>query len=79
MAVSGSGGWVPSTLVCIHNNRLEQVGYTHNVPKTSVQMDMSVAADALRANPSATIRVDAKSVYRLVEYLNNTGHINGVC
>ena len=52
MAVSGSGGWIPSTLVRIRNSQLISVGYTHNVPKSIVQMDMSVAADTLRAQPT---------------------------
>ena len=78
MAVSGAGGWVPSTQVRIRNGRLVAAGYTQNVPPAIVQMDMSVAADTLRAKPDKLIRVDAKSVYRLVEYLKRSGHIEGI-
>lgn len=76
MAVAGSGGWIPSTEVCIKNGELLQPGYTQNTPRDVVQIDMSLAAAQLRRNPTELIRVDAKKVYLLKNYLLRSGHIH---
>ena len=56
---------------------LQPSGMTHNVPKDQVLSDMALAADALRSQPGATIRIDVRymNYTRLKEYLLSTGDI----
>ena len=75
MAVSGSGGWIPSTRVRIRNAELISAEYTQNVPREIVETDINAAAAQLRAHPADLLRVDAKTIYKLKELLLASGHI----
>ena len=73
MAIAGGG--IPSIQVRIERGRLDACGTTVNVPKSVVQCDMVLAAEALRRQPDKMIRIDAKRYRDLLAYLRNSGHV----
>lgn len=77
MAVSGAGGWIPSTSATIRGRRLELGPISQNKPREIVLSDMSMAADLLRHDPARIVQVDTRGggIARLREYLAATGHI----
>ena len=74
MAVAGGG--IPSFQVNINHRSLQIHGSQVNRPEVVVQMNMSVAAEALRNNPGRMITVDAKRIKDLRHYLVKSGHID---
>ena len=73
MAIAGGG--IPSFQVQIRDGKLIALGQQVNIPAGHVQTDMVLAAEALRRNPSAIIRIDALRYRDLQAYLRNSGHI----
>ena len=73
MAIAGGG--IPSMLVRIRDGKLIVVSGTTNVPSYVVQCDMVLAAEALRADSTKTLRIDALRFRNLQDYLRNSGHI----
>lgn len=68
MAISGAGGWLPSTLVILdRSGNIECIGTTHNVPKSHVEQDMTTVAFLLRTAPRTPVRVDVKKMAELRE------------
>ena len=57
MAVSGSGGWVPSTWARWDGAQVQFMGITQNKPKDVIEPDPSVAAARLLAGERVTIDV----------------------
>ena len=74
MAIAGSG--IPAMGVHIRRKQL-QAGAICNKPSHIVYGDMSEAADHLRAHPETIIQIDARwpNYGRLLDYLQNTGHV----
>lgn len=78
MAVSGAGGWTPSSLVCISNRRLTALGTTHNTPPELAAKDMDEVAAKLMASPERTpVRIDARGMnfYKLNLMLMASGAV----
>jgi hypothetical protein len=78
MAISGAGGWTPSTGATIRNRTLVLDATTQNKPPAIVVDDMSLAADLLRHDPAAHIQVDVRggNISRLRAFLEASGHID---
>ena len=57
MAISGSGGWIPSKGVRLERGHLVWSGIPQNKPKDLVEQDMSVAARRIVENPGEIIQV----------------------
>lgn len=67
MAHAGSGGWIPSTQVLLHNGSIQVVGITQNAPRELVytnDADQNHAGDLLIAYlkllAGQTVRVDVR-------------------
>lgn len=69
MAVSGSGGWVPSRRVYLKDNQLTFVGYAQNKPRSIVYKDMYEAAQALLGGKRIELHYYADNVVRLNQIL----------
>ena len=60
MAISGSGGWVPSFGVKIApDGSLQTTGYAQNKPKEIVEMDMTEAIEKI--GPGVILQVDTRN------------------
>lgn len=69
MAVSGSGGWIPSNQVRLESGQIRFIGgYTQNKPKDIVH-EPEEAAERLRAGLPATVDVRNPAMRRLKELL----------
>lgn len=58
MAISGSGGWVPSQGYTLNwRKELERVGYTQNKPREAV-LSVEEAAAKLLSEPGVVVHID---------------------
>lgn len=57
MAISGSGGWIPSKGVMLKDGHLVWQGLCQNKPKSIVEQDLEVAAERLIREPKKIIQV----------------------
>ena len=69
MAISGSGGWIPSRGVFLKDGHLVWSGLCQNKPKYIVEQDMEAAADKLLGDPGKEVQVHfyANNAIRLAQ------------